>query len=273
MIIYRITNKITNKHYIGQTIGTLKKRLKKHLSVAINDKYKSYNYPLYRAIRKYGIESFEVYQLDETSTQKELDYLELKYSIIFESIAPYGYNLKIGNGGCKFSKQTKLKMSKSHLGVPLSIQHRNNISIANSGKIRDAETRASISRNRVGKKLSAQHKLKISNKLKLNKIQPSQACIEASRQSRFGKTRDPVIVAKIANTKKSRIYQKRESHLQRSVLCHSLKTGDTLEFRSLTLAAKALNCSISKISLVATGKRKQHKGYTFKYTEVSNAGT
>lgn len=74
--IYKITNRINNKCYIGQSVD-IKARLAHHKSDAYNEKLPKYRYPLYRAIRKYGKENFdfEVLELVEDIdllTQREL---------------------------------------------------------------------------------------------------------------------------------------------------------------------------------------------------------
>ena len=57
MIIYKITNTINNKIYIGQTTRTLKERIADYKKEAI---YKPNNRPISRAINKYGIENFKL---------------------------------------------------------------------------------------------------------------------------------------------------------------------------------------------------------------------
>lgn len=54
-IIYCITNLINNKMYIGQTSRIWQERWKDHIDAArdLNNQR-----PLYRAMRKYGIENF-----------------------------------------------------------------------------------------------------------------------------------------------------------------------------------------------------------------------
>jgi hypothetical protein len=53
---------------------------------------------------------------------------------------------------------------------------------------------------------------------------------------------------------------------QKSILVYNKETNMFIsEYDSLTSAASALKCSISKICQVAKGQRKSHKGYTFKY--------
>ena len=59
--IYEIKNKINNKKYIGQTIGTIENRWKRHLRSVKNGE----QYHLYNSMRKYGIEKFFIKLLDE----------------------------------------------------------------------------------------------------------------------------------------------------------------------------------------------------------------
>ena len=65
--IYKITNKVNNKVYIGQSIHVLY-RWGQHQRNAFNPNTHTYNYPLYRAIRKYGIENFQFEVLEEVSS-------------------------------------------------------------------------------------------------------------------------------------------------------------------------------------------------------------
>lgn len=60
--IYKITNLINNKIYVGQTRFDYQKRFKRHLFEA---KRGVLNYPLYRAIRKYGEENFKIECIEE----------------------------------------------------------------------------------------------------------------------------------------------------------------------------------------------------------------
>ena len=55
--IYKITNTINGKAYVGQATN-ISVRLKNHRSDAFNPNKPGYDYPLYRAIRKYGLENF-----------------------------------------------------------------------------------------------------------------------------------------------------------------------------------------------------------------------
>ena len=54
--IYKITNLINNKLYIGQTKKTIEERFKAHIKVARQHK----NRYLYDAMNKYGYENFKI---------------------------------------------------------------------------------------------------------------------------------------------------------------------------------------------------------------------
>lgn len=62
--VYKITNLINNHCYIGQSIY-IEQRWRRHKSNINNANGEEYNYPLYRAIRKYGISNFSFEILEE----------------------------------------------------------------------------------------------------------------------------------------------------------------------------------------------------------------
>ena len=101
--IYKITNKISNKVYIGQTYVGIEKRFKQHLCTAFSEKSSSYLGHLAVSIRKYGKDAFEIEQLYEvTAFSKEnrivlLDALETLYIHKYNSNNHlYGYNCTCG---------------------------------------------------------------------------------------------------------------------------------------------------------------------------------
>lgn len=91
--IYKITNIINNKVYIGQTKQNYLKRFIQHKSHARTNQS---NHKLARALRKYGDENFIIELIEECSYQ-ELDERE-KYQIDFyhSTEDEYGYNIKTG---------------------------------------------------------------------------------------------------------------------------------------------------------------------------------
>lgn len=92
--IYKITNMINNKCYIGQSTN-IKKRWNRHKNGPFNKKYKEYNCPLYRAIRKYGLENFN-FEIIEECRKEDLEDKELFWIRLYNSNNKnFGYNQTI----------------------------------------------------------------------------------------------------------------------------------------------------------------------------------
>lgn len=122
MFIYKITNKINNKIYIGQVYNkTIYDRFARHCKEA-NPKSKSY---IGRAIHKYGPENFVVEEIDNATSLKELNEKEIYWIAYYNSTnRDIGYNLtKGGDGGNTYLCKTDDEMNKI----------KNKISLANKG--------------------------------------------------------------------------------------------------------------------------------------------
>ena len=78
MWIYKITNKINNKSYIGQTKRIVKSRWQRHINDAMNNILDTH---FARAIRKYGAKNFSVETIDSSDSQDELNRLRIIISI------------------------------------------------------------------------------------------------------------------------------------------------------------------------------------------------
>ena len=90
MIIYKATNKINGKIYIGQTTQTLSRRISNHKSDAL---LKKINTRFASAIRNYGIENFEFEEIDSANTKEELNRKEKYWIKKYESNkSDIGYN-------------------------------------------------------------------------------------------------------------------------------------------------------------------------------------
>lgn len=101
--VYKITNIINNKNYIGITTRGLENRWKEHLSVANNQNSKDYNALFKKAIRKYGKENFKIELLEncnsiENMKEKEKFYIA-KYNSYAFSPNGWGYNSTMGGDG------------------------------------------------------------------------------------------------------------------------------------------------------------------------------
>lgn len=92
MIIYKITNLINQKIYIGLTTCTLKERWQNHKGCVKSDPRH-----LYSSMRKYGIENFKIEIVEETDSLEKLAQLEDYYINLYNSRDPnIGYNLSAG---------------------------------------------------------------------------------------------------------------------------------------------------------------------------------
>ena len=98
--IYKITNLVNNKIYIGQSINIIE-RWKQHEYKAFNESEKAYNSAIHAAFRKYGLENFKLEVLEECSVD-ELDEKERYWIRKLDSLTPNGYNILVG--GQQFRK-------------------------------------------------------------------------------------------------------------------------------------------------------------------------
>lgn len=91
--IYCFTNLINGKKYIGSTIHTPESRYKQHIYNATHENAHQYNYPLYQAIRKYGIDNFKFESLFEKECdEEEIREIEAEYIKKYNCVSPNGYN-------------------------------------------------------------------------------------------------------------------------------------------------------------------------------------
>lgn len=122
MYIYKITNQINGKVYIGQSIKSIKERFKRHINDAMNNILDTH---FARAIRKYGADVFLLELIDEAENQEELNEKEKYYIQKYNSINE-GYNetdalYKCGGNTYKYKtmdelKNISLKIRESKLG-------------------------------------------------------------------------------------------------------------------------------------------------------------
>lgn len=120
--IYMYINKVNNHKYIGQT-NDFNRRYKEHLSYSKNKNKKDYNSPIHKAIRKYGINNFEIIILKEDlSSQCLLNLYECYYIKKYNCLSKENYNVASGGGnGNPYAgkteedmKEIRKKMSENH---------------------------------------------------------------------------------------------------------------------------------------------------------------
>lgn len=116
-IVYCCKNKINGKLYIGETKLSLKDRWLMHKSQILNKK--DITMAIYNAIRKYGMENFEIsilengFKNDDERKEKEKYWIS-ELNTFIDAENSNGYNMTIG-GRCesKYSNSTVKKRNKT----------------------------------------------------------------------------------------------------------------------------------------------------------------
>ena len=203
--IYRVTNRVNGKVYIGQTVQTLKARKGDHIA-------RSKRCPLYcfhNALKKYGADSFLWEIICFCLSRDDADAKESKFIKVFNSKVPAGYNMTDGGEGtlgCHPSEETKAKSSKAQkmyiqrtgkinfLGMKHTVESRAKISAAQTGKKRgphSVEHRENIRKALQGRKLTEEQKAKISKGL-TGLRHSKESCDKMSRQRKGRKCTEEV---------------------------------------------------------------------------------
>lgn len=102
--IYKITNQVNQKSYIGKTSKTIEFRWLEHLREA--NKPERESRPLYRAIKKYGQENFKIEEIEQCSEEnvEEREVFWIKYYETYEK----GYNATLGGDGKAYLNRKKI---------------------------------------------------------------------------------------------------------------------------------------------------------------------
>lgn len=162
--IYKFTNRINGKVYIGQTYN-LQTRLNSHKSKALNTKNKFYN-----AVRKYGWENFEFSILSTiTANTKEelstlLDKLEIEYIRQYNSYKS-GYNSTLG-GHSKRGYKLSEEFSEKCKSRTYSDDTRKKMSISAKNRIISEETRLKLRNSAIKRNFSKYRELTTSSRNK-----------------------------------------------------------------------------------------------------------
>ena len=145
--VYKITNKVNNKIYIGITSKGLSARWKEHLYNAEH----GCPFKLHNAIRKYGKENFSIELIDFCNSWEELEEKEKQYISEYNTLSDeFGYNMTEGGDGTigrYVTEETREKIRQKAIGREISEKTRDKLSEAarvrtegreaywNSGKI------------------------------------------------------------------------------------------------------------------------------------------
>lgn len=263
--VYKITNILNGKIYIGITKLKVRRRWHGH---KLNSR-KS-NYPLYRSIRKYGTNKFQierilsVYANNIDTLLLKLNKLEIiyikKYNSYIHSLNSNGYNLTIGGGLQNLSIESRTKLSES-----IKQRYKNDLSLKK--RIGDSVHNAYVENPELGKNLSRSFKLRYS------KIDAREMTGHSIRQAYINK---PELRVKARNSHLQLNKEHPELGIEHSIRIsgknHPRYDCTPYNFRNIYTSEtfvgtpfelrKIFNLSQSKISSVMNNKRKHHRGWT-----------
>lgn len=269
MFIYKITNKLNDKIYVGQTKTTISKRWSGHKCDC-----KRKNTPLYALMRKHidSIDSiFSISVLEEVDSYEELDSREIYWIQELNSMHPNGFNMSEG-GQSFLTKEEISRMSARITGSKNPMYGMFGELNPFYGKTHTEETKSVLRAKKIGSTHSEESKDKISKAVKY-------------RHDKFGhpfegrhhtkETRDA-----ISEKLKDRVFtdehkQKiRDNHARKrgTIMLDKNNNANLMEFDSMADAARwiASNTRYKKakssvISEVCSGNAKTAYGYKWSY--------
>ena len=269
--IYKYTNKVNGKVYIGRTCTTLKKRA--------GSKGRGYEscWHFYNAIQKYGWENFEPEILEERLTNKEATDKELYYINYFDSSnKDKGYNIinDLRGSTCwtdekRKSRSDRFKGKNNPMyGRILSQEERAKISERTRGennpffgRHHTEETKQKISENnkeyyKTHKNWAYGKKMNEETRKKLSASKKGKYCGKES--PRYGKKHTEESKRKMSEHMKGRI-----PHNRKKVRC--VETGEV--FESAQKAANTFNIDNSAILKCCKKESKTCGGYHWRYAD------
>ncbi len=159
MIIYKATNLINGKVYIGQTIKSLKTRKRQHFT---NTRYKRFDNNFFaNALRKYGQDSSKWEIIDTAESIEKLNIKEIYWIKFYKSTNRlFGYNTNTGGNNGSPTKEVIKRIADKQRGKFVSQETRDKLSKAHKKRL-ETEKHPML-----GRKHSIESRLKMSKAIK-----------------------------------------------------------------------------------------------------------
>lgn len=252
MIIYKITNRINGKCYIGQTVGTLDARWKRHC------KDNSKCTAIHNAIVKYGKDNFTVEEIDNAVSQDELNEKEAYWITKLNTLSPNGYNLQ--NGGLR---EQLSKESCERISDTIKEKYRN-------GEISVSWTRKVCQYDKQGTLIKIWDSIREAAKeLGINDKHIPSAC-SGKRRTVGGfmwRYYEDTLGESIEFPKRKRNPDKWFNSHRKSILQFDLDGNFIRQWGSALEASTTLNISTGQLCDTCKGKHKTAKGYIWRYAD------
>lgn len=242
MIIYKLTNTVNGKVYIGQTIQPLADRMHQHKT-----EKRAYCRRLFHAREKYGWDAFEVEVLEEFPPGIPISYLNVMeeyYIALYDSThKDKGYNILSGGlnriPGEETRKLISAATTKRNLGSTLSEETKDKIRQKAIGRKYSDETKKKQSERLTGREVSQETRDKLHEKQKsrmksFTLVSPEGEKVEGSNLCQFCKDND------LQRSQLQKVLKGERYHVSEWVLYvndASLKPFDKVEAERLRLAA------------------------------------
>lgn len=204
--IYKLTNIINHKIYIGQS-KDVAQRWRHHRASVKNNRPTQI---VHHAMIKHGLDNFVFEIIFSCYTQDDINWAEEYFIHYYDSRNPEkGYNLTNGGSVAPKTEEWKRKVSEKLMGHEVTQEARDKISQGNTGKIRtdefkknvsifhkgkevSEETRQLLSTINLGNKNNLGHKHSDESKQKMSKAnkgrKPAEITIQKAREAFTGKT-------------------------------------------------------------------------------------
>lgn len=253
--IYMFTNLINCKKYIGSTIKEPNIRYNQHIYDSKHQNSHKYNYPLYQAFRKYGIENFRYDILvAKDCSEQEIREIEQKFIIAYNTLSPNGYNQTLDTKHPINDIQSYKKMSntKRENAKRIAQTDQDGIKIIKIYRsIADCADETGLDRNKIGACCRGERK---------------RTCM---RYFHFLDENNNIIIKQYKRDQYKG--EKGTTQLQktnRKVGKYDLKTNQLLAtYDSIALASRENNCDASGISKTCRGKRSYCGGFIWRYLD------
>ena len=265
--VYKITNLVNGKVYVGQTIQTPEKRWAYHKSISGIKKLSL----LQKAFKKHGIENFSFDIVKYAENQQDLNMMEDYFIEHFNALAPTGYTC-VGSRDrdSKISNETRAKMSAARVGkAPANKGKKYKLNLSEESRKRYSEANT---RKNIGRKISE------ATREKMSLAKKGKAPMSPERYKEIGTKRRGVklseearrnmSLAKIGYVQPDEIIRKMAMSKTKNMIKRiNLKTGEE-KLYSCAIDLKLDGFSYTSVFNVAKGKKYRHsyKGYKWEFS-------